>query len=48
MRLLDATVAPLGYRNVTESDSRKIIEPDPDSASIISRLFEWYATETLP
>jgi site-specific DNA recombinase len=36
--------APLGYRNVAGSDGKKIIEPDPDSAPIIARLFEWYAT----
>ena len=38
------TVAPLGYRNVAGPDGKKIIEPDPDSAPIIARLFEWYAT----
>jgi len=41
------TVAPLGYRNVAGSDGKKIIEPDPDSAPLIARLFEWYATGTL-
>jgi site-specific DNA recombinase len=41
------TVAPLGYRNVAGSGGKKIIEPDPESAPIISRLFEWYATGTL-
>src|SRR5262249_50897803 len=41
------TVAPLGYRNIVGVDGKKIIEPDPASAPIISRLFEWYATETL-
>ena len=41
------TVAPLGYRNVAGADGKKIIEPDPESAPIISRLFEWYATGTL-
>src|SRR5271166_4850163 len=39
--------APLGYRNVAGSDGKKIIEPDPDSAPIIARLFEWYATGML-
>src|SRR5262249_9727378 len=34
------TVAPLGYRNVAGADGKKIIEPDPESALIISRLFE--------
>src|SRR6516162_64697 len=38
------TKCPLGYRNVTGPDGKKIIEPDPESAPIISRLFEWYAT----
>jgi site-specific DNA recombinase len=41
------TVAPLGYRNVAGVDGKKIIEPDPESAPIISRLFEWYATGML-
>ncbi len=36
--------APLGYRNVTWADGRKIIEPHPDLAPIIRHLFEWYAT----
>src|ERR1700730_16095854 len=31
------TVAPLGYRNVVGDDGKKIIEPDPDSASLIAR-----------
>src|SRR5438132_11083030 len=39
--------APLGYRNVAGCDGKKIIEPDPDLAPIIARLFEWYATGTL-
>src|SRR5215470_3607831 len=41
------TVAPLGYRNVGRPDGKRIIEPDPKSAPIIARLFEWYATGTL-
>ena len=41
------TVAPLGYRNVVGANGKKIIEPDPDSAPIIARLFEYYATGTL-
>jgi DNA invertase Pin-like site-specific DNA recombinase len=41
------TVAPLGYRNVAGHDGKKIIEPDPESAPIIARLFEWYAAGTL-
>jgi site-specific DNA recombinase len=34
------TVAPLGYRNITGPDGKKIIEPDPDSATFIARLLE--------
>jgi DNA invertase Pin-like site-specific DNA recombinase len=41
------TVAPIGYRNVAGADGKKIIEPDPGSAPLIARLFEWYATGTL-
>jgi site-specific DNA recombinase len=41
------TVAPIGYRNVAGPDGKKIIEPDPDSAPLVARLFEWYATGTL-
>jgi site-specific DNA recombinase len=41
------TVAPLGYRNVAGRDGKKIIEPDPESAPLIARLFEWYATGML-
>src|SRR3984957_18576376 len=41
------TVAPLGYRNIAGPDGKKVIGPDPESAPIISRLFEWYATGTL-
>jgi site-specific DNA recombinase len=41
------TMASLGYRNIAGADGKKIIEPDPESAPIISRLFEWYATGTL-
>src|SRR6266567_3796097 len=38
------TVAPLGYRNITGPDGKKIIEPDPEIAPLIGRLFEWYAS----
>jgi site-specific DNA recombinase len=41
------TVAPLGYRNVIGSNGKKIIEPDPETASLIHRLFESYATGAL-
>jgi site-specific DNA recombinase len=40
------TVAPLGYRNLTGPDGKKIIEPDPETGPLIARLFEWYATGT--
>ena len=36
--------APLGYKNVTAPDGKRIIEPDPDIAPIITKLFDWYAT----
>ena len=37
------SVAPLGYRNVTRADGRKIIERDEIAAPLIQKLFEWYA-----
>jgi DNA invertase Pin-like site-specific DNA recombinase len=37
------SVAPLGYRNVTQADGKKIIEPDETAAPLIQKLFEWYA-----
>jgi site-specific DNA recombinase len=36
--------APLGYRNVLGPNGKKAIEPDPDLAPIVIRLFERYAT----
>ena len=36
--------APLGYRNVQRADGKRIIEPDPDVAPLVTRIFEWYAT----
>jgi site-specific DNA recombinase len=36
--------APLGYRNVASPDGRKIINPDPEAAPIVTKLFGWYAT----
>jgi site-specific DNA recombinase len=39
--------APLGYRNVVGPSGKKIIEPDPELAPMIERLFQWYATSTL-
>src|SRR6266481_3189077 len=38
------TKCPLGYRNITGPDGKKVIATDPDVAPIISKLFEWYAT----
>src|SRR3989442_10384550 len=38
--------APLGYRNVNGPDGKRVIEPDPDVAPLVQRLFEWYATGT--
>jgi DNA invertase Pin-like site-specific DNA recombinase len=35
---------PLGYRNVEGPNGKKIIEPDPEMAPLITRIFEWYAT----
>ena len=41
------TKTPLGYRNITGADGKKVIEPDPAMAPLIARLFESYATGTL-
>ena len=38
------TKTPLGYRNVTGPDGKKIIATDPGVAPIMAKLFEWYAT----
>ena len=38
------TKTPLGYRNITGPDAKKIIAPDPEVAPFVSKLFEWYAT----
>lgn len=35
--------APLGYLNVTATDGKKIIEPDPALAAMVTKLFERYA-----
>ena len=37
------TKAPLGYRNVTGLDGKKIIATDPTVAPIVTKLFQWYA-----
>ena len=39
--------APFGYRNVVGPNGKKIIEPDPELAPVIQRLFQWYATGTI-
>src|SRR5215468_10736691 len=38
------SAAPLGYRNISGSQDKKTIEPDPESGPIVQKLFEWYAT----
>jgi DNA invertase Pin-like site-specific DNA recombinase len=38
------TNTPLGYRNTTGWDGKKIIAADPAVAPIVTKLFEWYAT----
>jgi site-specific DNA recombinase len=38
------SAAPLGYRNVLGSRDKKTIEPDPQYAPMVRKLFEWYAT----
>ncbi len=37
------TKTPLGYRNITGPDGKKIIATDPAVAPMIAKLFEWYA-----
>jgi site-specific DNA recombinase len=37
------TKCPLGYRNITGPDGKKIIGTDPAIARLIAKLFEWYA-----
>jgi DNA invertase Pin-like site-specific DNA recombinase len=36
------TKTPLGYRNITGPDGKKIIATDPTIAPLIAKLFEWY------
>jgi hypothetical protein len=36
------TKTPLGYKNVTGPDGKKIIAVEPTLAPIVARLFEWY------
>jgi site-specific DNA recombinase len=37
------TKCPLGYRNITGPDGKKVIAVEPMLAPIVARLFEWYA-----
>ncbi len=37
------TKTPLGYKNVTGPDGKKVIAVEPKQAPIVARLFEWYA-----
>ncbi|GAB2178308.1 hypothetical protein DLREEDagr8_38660 [Dongia sp. agr-C8] len=37
------TKTPLGYRNIIGPDGKKIIAADPATASLVSKLFGWYA-----
>ncbi|WP_245316535.1 recombinase family protein [Mesorhizobium wenxiniae] len=37
------TKTPLGYRNITGPDGKKIIATDPALSPVVVRLFEWYA-----
>ncbi len=36
--------APIGYLNVVGPHGKKIIVPDPESAPIVARVFEWFET----
>jgi len=38
------TKSPLGYRNITGPDGKKIIATDPLAAPVIAKLFGWYAS----
>jgi site-specific DNA recombinase len=38
--------APVGYKNTTRSDGKRIITPDPATAPVITQLYEWFATGT--
>ena len=37
------SLAPLGYVNVI-CNGKKFIQPDPDMAPLVQKLFQWYAT----
>ena len=36
--------APLGYRTIEAGNGKRGIEPDPDVAPLVAKLFEWYGT----
>lgn len=36
--------APIGYRNVRDEQGRNVIIGDPEAGSLVTRLFDWYAT----
>jgi site-specific DNA recombinase len=36
--------APIGYNNIVGPLGKKIIAPDPDTAALVSRVFEWFET----
>lgn len=36
--------APVGYRNAQDSGGKRLIVPDPDTASVVAELFERFAT----
>lgn len=36
--------APIGYKNVTADNGKKIIVPDDDAAPLVKQIFDWYAT----
>src|SRR5450759_4637952 len=35
---------PIGYRNIDSPNGKRLIEPDPDFAPLVTRLFETYAS----
>ena len=37
------SAAPLGYRNVDGENGKRVIEPDPEVAPHVTKMFEWYA-----
>ena len=37
------SAAPLGYRNAEGENGKRVIEPDPEGASHVAKMFEWYA-----